>query len=86
MSEPRPPAPEGTSRRSLLARAAAAGAGLGLLAHAVAWGKSLVPRVLYEPPSERRLGPPDRFPEGLTYLKDAQVFVIRTGNVLRALS
>lgn len=82
MSEER----ERTSRRSLLWRTAVTGTGLGLLATALAWAKSLSPKVLYEPPTRRRLGPPDRFPEGRTYLADHRLFVLREGGAYRALS
>jgi cytochrome b6-f complex iron-sulfur subunit len=77
------PAP---TRRDLLSRVAAWGAGIGLAAHAAAWASALSPRVLYEPPSRRRLGAPGRFPEGVTLLPEEKVFVVRAGNRLRALS
>jgi len=75
-----------TTRRDLLWRTAVMGSGLGLLATALAWAKSLVPKVLYEPPTRRRLGPPGRFPEGRTYLADQRLFVLRKGGAYRALS
>jgi cytochrome b6-f complex iron-sulfur subunit len=70
----------------VLGRAAAAAAGLGLAAQALAWTCGLSPRVLYEPPLLRRLGPPARFPEGTTFLAEERVFVLRSENRLRALS
>lgn len=74
------------TRRHLLWRGVVAGTGLGLLATVLAWARALKPRVLYEPPTKRRLGRPDRFPEGRTYLSDERVFVLRKGNAFRALS
>jgi menaquinol-cytochrome c reductase iron-sulfur subunit len=84
--DPTPSAGDAPSRRSLLAAAAAGAAGLGCLAHAAAWARSLSPRVLYEPPATRRLGPPSRYPEGTTPLPDERVFLVREGARFRALS
>ena len=77
---------ETRSRRWFLRAAALGAAAVGGVAHAVAWTRSLVPNVLYEPPKRRRLGPPTRFPEGATYLSEEKIFVVRSGSVLRALS
>jgi len=74
------------NRRHLFRLATAAGATLSLLGTALAWARSLVPNVLYEPPLRRRIGPPQRFPEGHTYLPDAKIFLIRKGPSVRALS
>jgi len=79
------PAPD-PSRRSLLAGAAAGCAGLGLLAHVLPWGRALVPTVLYEPPTRRRLGAPGSFPEGVTFLAEAGIFLYREEDGFRALS
>ncbi len=77
--------PEKT-RRDVLWSTVVIGTGLGLAATALAWVKSLSPKVLYEPPTKRRLGAPDRFPEGRTYLSDERLFVLRQGNAYRAIS
>jgi menaquinol-cytochrome c reductase iron-sulfur subunit len=45
-----------------------------------------VPNVRREPPAKRRLGSPDRFPLGHTFLADHQVFLIRDEKGFRALS
>jgi cytochrome b6-f complex iron-sulfur subunit len=73
-------------RRDLLGWFAATAAGLGCLAQAGACARALVPRVAYELPSRRRIGPPSRFPEGVTFLEEEQVFVLRAEDRLRALS
>jgi menaquinol-cytochrome c reductase iron-sulfur subunit len=79
------PTPDPT-RRDLLQRAAVGCAALGCLGQLVAAGGVLSPRVRYEPPRERRLGPPTRFPEGLTFLREERLFVLREEDALRALS
>lgn len=53
---------------------------------AVAGVRFLIPNVLYEPSRRFRLGRPDEFPEGSTFLEDLRVFVLRKGNSFRALS
>lgn len=75
-----------TTRRNLLWKSVVAGTGLGIFATVMAWAKALRPKVLYEPPTKRRIGPPERFPEGRTYLSDERIFVLRAGNAFRAIS
>ncbi len=53
---------------------------------AVAAVRFLIPNVLYEPSSRIRLGKPDQFPEGATFLEELRVFILRKGNSYRALS
>jgi cytochrome b6-f complex iron-sulfur subunit len=86
-----PPAPEILSqvprtRRSFMARF-----GLGALLVAIgsqAWAllRALVPNVLYEEPKRLKIGIPDRFPEGATFLEDQHVFVVRERNTLYTIS
>ncbi len=78
--------PPGPTRRDVLATACACAAGLGAAGTTLAWTWSLAPRVLYEPPPERRIGAPGRFREGVTFLQDERVFVVRAGDAYRALS
>ncbi|MCC7137169.1 MAG: Rieske 2Fe-2S domain-containing protein [Planctomycetes bacterium] len=78
--------PHGPTRRSLLAAGATGCAVAGALAHGAAWTLSLAPRVSYEPPSVRRLGPPKTFPEGVTFLSAEKVFVVRKEAAFRGLS
>lgn len=77
---------ERMSRRRLFRRGAAAAAVVGLLGHAAAWTRSLLPNVRYEAPKRRTLGPPDRFPKGRTFLGDEKLFVVRDKRGFRALS
>jgi menaquinol-cytochrome c reductase iron-sulfur subunit len=53
---------------------------------AVAGVRYLIPNVLYEPSRRFRLGRPDEFPDGSTFLEELRVFVLRKGNSFRALS
>ncbi|MDJ0976116.1 MAG: ubiquinol-cytochrome c reductase iron-sulfur subunit [Planctomycetota bacterium] len=80
MSEP------GTTRRGFLGRSATIAVVVGLVGHVIAWLRSLVPNVLYEPPMKRRLGAPDQFPTGRTYVAEHNVFVIHDTRGFRALS
>jgi len=75
-----------SSRRSFLPRL-----GLGaLLAAVMGQGyillRALVPNVLYEEPKRLKVGAPDRFPEGATFLEGQRLFVIRERNTLHAIS
>ena len=74
------------TRRSLVRVGAAVVAGVAVVGQFVAWTASLIPRVLYEPSPRRKLGPPERFPEGPTFLAEHRLFLIREGNVFRAMS
>jgi len=48
--------------------------------------RSLVPNVLYEEPRRLKVGTPDQFPEGATFLEDQRLFVVRERNTLYAIS
>ena len=76
----------GLTRRSVVRLGAVIVAGVGAVGHAVAWTASLIPRVLYEPSPRRKLGLPERFPEGHTFLAEHRLFLIRAGGAFRALS
>lgn len=75
-----------STRRQLVRRAGWLAGVAGVLGTIGSWAGALVPRVLYEPSSKRRLGPPSKFPEGATFLAEHKVFVVREGTHLRALS
>ena len=59
---------------------------IALLAEAVGAIKAFIPSVLYEPPSKFKVGKPDDFPEGITFLSGHRVYIFRTGNDFRAVS
>ena len=77
---------ERPSRRKFLAR-------LGIGATLVALGgqtyavlRSLVPNVLYEPDKKFKVGTPDKFAEGGSFLEDKRLFVFKNQNTYHAIS
>jgi menaquinol-cytochrome c reductase iron-sulfur subunit len=63
------------------------GAGVAALAgQAVASLRSLVPNVSYDAPTTVKLGGAGEFPDGLKYLPDQRLFVVRRGNTFHAIS
>lgn len=77
---------EGESRRSVLARLASAA---GLAAIGAQTGivvRSLVPNVTYDPPTRVKIGRPESFADGLTFVPDRRVFIAREGRTFRAIS
>ena len=76
----------GQSRRKFLDRL-----GLGALLAAVGGQatmmlRALVPNVLYEPPRRFKIGMPEQFPEGVTFLEDQRVFIFRDQQAFHAIS
>ena len=65
--------------------------GIGVLvastvALAYAFARSLVPNVLYEPPRRFKIGTPESFPEGASYLEDSRLFIFRDQRTFQAMS
>ncbi len=48
--------------------------------------KSLVPKVLYEAPKKFKTHKPGQFPEGVSFLPEHKVFIIRHRNTYKAMS
>ncbi len=46
----------------------------------------VIPNVLYEPPKIFKIDRPDDYPEGVDYLDDKRIFVIRQGNLIKVVS
>jgi cytochrome b6-f complex iron-sulfur subunit len=46
----------------------------------------VIPNVLYEPPLAFKIGRPQDYPEGLDYLDDKRIFVIRQENKIKVVS
>lgn len=57
-----------------------------ILAEAVGAIRAFIPQILYEPPSAYKIGKPDDFPEGITFLAENKVYIFRIGNDFHAIS
>ena len=77
---------EPVPRRSVLARIAAAAGLAGVGAQAAIVVRSLVPNVTYDPPTRVKIGRPESFADGLTFVPDRRVFIARDGKTFRAVS
>ena len=74
------------TRRGFLGRLTAAVAALGALVAGWPLLRSLVPNVLYEPPTRFRIGRPDNFQEGVTFLEEHKLFLFRESSNFHAIS
>lgn len=77
---------QGHSRRKFLDRL-----GLGTLlaafgGQATMMLRALVPNVLYEPPRRFKIGSPDQFPQGVTFLEGQRLFIFRDKQSFHAIS
>lgn len=79
-------AAENSSRRSFLSKLGLGALVAGFLGQAYAMFRSLVPNVLYEPPARFKVGLPDQFPAGLTFLEDRRIFIAREQDGMYAIS
>ncbi len=73
-------------RRSVLWRLAAAAGLAGIGAQAAILVRSFLPNVSYDPPSTAKLGRPESFADGLTFVADRRLFIARDGKAFRAVS
>jgi len=48
-----------------------------LFVEAIGAIRAFIPQVLYEPPSKFKIGKPDDFPEGITFLPEHRLFIFR---------
>ena len=76
----------GDTRRGFLGRLTAAVAAAGALVAGWPLFRSLVPNVLYEPPKKFRIGTPDSFQEGVTFLEQHRIFLFRESSSYHAIS
>lgn len=92
LSVPSSPAPaerqavNNPSRRSFLGKLGLGALLTGVLGQAYALLRSLVPNVLYEPPARFKVGSPDQFPVGMTFLEDRRLFIAREQDGMYAIS
>jgi cytochrome b6-f complex iron-sulfur subunit len=77
---------DGTSRRSFLRRVGLAALVAGITGQVVAAVRALVPNVLYEAPRTFKVGLPEAFAEGVTFLEDHRLFIGRDQRGLYAIS
>jgi len=80
------PAHAATSRRSFLGTLGFGAVTAAVLTQAGAMLRSLFPNVLYERARRFRVGDPQTLPEGVSFLPDERVFVVREGKTFQALS
>ena len=74
------------TRRGFLGRLAAVVAAVGALVAGWPLLRSLVPNVLYEPPKRFRIGAPESFQEGVTFLEEHRIFLFRESSSFHAIS
>jgi cytochrome b6-f complex iron-sulfur subunit len=77
---------EQPTRRSFLTTLGAAAGLAGLAAQGGILIRSCVPNVSYDPPSTVKLGPPESFADGLTFLPAQRLFIVRDSKAFRAVS
>lgn len=75
-----------TSRRSFLRRVGLTALVAGVAGQVVAAVRALIPNVLYEAPRTFKVGLPEAFTEGLTFLEDHRLFIGRDRHGLYAIS
>jgi cytochrome b6-f complex iron-sulfur subunit len=78
--------PDPITRRSALGRLGLAAGVAGIGAQAAIVIRSFVPNVSYDPPSKAKVGRPESFADGLTFVPDRRVFIVRDGKTFRAVS
>ena len=62
-------------------------AGLGTLGGlATASARFMVPDVVYEPPKSYKIGWPQDYPEGVNFISEKRVYVVRHQNIIRVVS
>ncbi len=74
------------SRRSVLGKISAGLIGLGLFGQIGAYFRSLVPNVLYEPPTKFKIGMPEDFSEGVKFIEDKRIYIFKERNNFYAIS
>lgn len=77
----------GVKRRDFLNEIAAGALGISGLGGAIVTLNYISPNVLFEPPARFRIGPPDDYPvNSVSFLREQQVFVVRTSDGFFAVS
>jgi len=73
-------------RRKFLARIIGLVVGLGAVVAGWPLFRSLVPNVLYEPPKRFKIGSPQRFQQGVTFIDEHRIYLFREGSNFFAIS
>jgi menaquinol-cytochrome c reductase iron-sulfur subunit len=73
-------------RRDFLLKLGSGAGAVALATQGAASLRALVPNVSYDSPTTVKLGPPSDYPDGLKFLADERLFVVREGNTFHALS
>lgn len=74
------------SRRSFLSKLTGTLLGIGLFSQAIAYIRSLVPNVLYEPPQKFKIGKPSDLTKGVKFIEDRRLYIFREKGAFYAIS
>lgn len=74
------------SRRHFLTYLSGAFIAGGFLLQGVAALRSLFPRILYEPPTKFKVGVPSDFPQGVRFIPEHRLFIIRNEDRFHSIS
>lgn len=73
-------------RRSFLGKLTGGVLGLGAVSTLWFSVRSLIPNILYEPPRKVKIGLPDTFQDGVSFIDEQRIYIIRDGNTFHAIS
>ncbi len=74
------------SRRTFLEKLGLGGVLIGLAGFGFQSFKTLIPNVRYEPAKKFKIGFPNTFTEGITYLKEQRLYVLKNGKSFHCIS
>ncbi len=74
------------SRRSFLSKFGFSAVVIALLGETWVFLRSLFPNVLYEPDKRYKIGSPEDFPEGVTFLDKKRIYVIKESKTFHVIS
>jgi cytochrome b6-f complex iron-sulfur subunit len=81
-----PESDRGWTRRRVISRLGIGATLVALGGQTFAFMRSLVPNVLYESPQRYKVGTPDQFNEGPSFLEAKRIFIFREKNTFHAIS
>jgi len=77
---------EKETRRSFLTKSAKVLLGLTFVTGIWPYLRSLIANVLYEPPKRFKVGSPENFSQGMTFLDSRRIYIFREGNAFYSIS